>query len=78
MDELGASPAERSFTQQEQREAAEFILRLGNALLQAGYPINQISELLLGEPLFREIVGEPHSENMPSRNWNRKSVMALE
>ena len=30
-----------------QREAAEFILRLGNALLQAGYPINQIVELLL-------------------------------
>src|SRR5215469_9344929 len=30
-----------------QREAAEFVLRLGNALLQAGYPINQIRELLL-------------------------------
>lgn len=43
----GASAAERSFTQQEQREAAEFILRLGNALLQAGYPINQIGEVLL-------------------------------
>jgi len=42
-----ASAANRSFTQQEQREAAEFVLRLGNALLQAGYPINQIGELLL-------------------------------
>ena len=30
-----------------QREAAEFVLRLGNALLEAGYPINQIRELLL-------------------------------
>ena len=50
MDEIelgGVGAAERSFTQQEQREAAEFILRLGNALLQAGYPINQIGELLL-------------------------------
>ena len=48
MSEMGgASAAERSFTQQEQREAAEFILRLGNALLQAGYPINQIGEVLL-------------------------------
>jgi uncharacterized membrane protein YjjP (DUF1212 family) len=28
-------------------EAAEFVLRLGNALLEAGYPINQIRELLL-------------------------------
>ena len=45
--ESGVGAAERSFTQQEQREAAEFILRLGNALLQAGYPINQIGELLL-------------------------------
>src|SRR6478609_11129777 len=44
-DEAGA--ANRSYTQQEQREAAEFVLRLGNALLQAGYPINQIGELLL-------------------------------
>jgi uncharacterized membrane protein YjjP (DUF1212 family) len=33
--------------EEEQREAAEFVLRLGNALLQAGYPINQIRELLL-------------------------------
>ncbi len=41
------SAANRSFTQQEQRQAAEFVLRLGNALLQAGYPINQIGELLL-------------------------------
>src|SRR5215472_7684098 len=32
---------------EDQREAAEFVLRLGNALLQAGYPINQIRELLL-------------------------------
>lgn len=49
MSESGsdASAAARSFTQQDQREAAEFILRLGNALLQAGYPINQIGELLL-------------------------------
>ncbi|HKT37409.1 MAG TPA: threonine/serine exporter family protein [Ktedonobacterales bacterium] len=49
MAETGAevSAANRSFTQQEQREAAEFVLRLGNALLQAGYPINQIGELLL-------------------------------
>jgi uncharacterized membrane protein YjjP (DUF1212 family) len=31
----------------DQHEAAEFVLRLGNALLQAGYPINQIRELLL-------------------------------
>lgn len=30
-----------------EREAAEFVLRLGNALLQSGYPINQIGELLL-------------------------------
>jgi uncharacterized membrane protein YjjP (DUF1212 family) len=49
MAETGAevSAANRSFTQQEQREAAEFVLRLGNALLQAGYSINQIGELLL-------------------------------
>src|SRR5215469_1792069 len=32
---------------EDQTEAAEFVLRLGNALLQAGYPINQIRELLL-------------------------------
>ncbi|HEX6541209.1 MAG TPA: threonine/serine exporter family protein [Ktedonobacterales bacterium] len=45
--EAAMSAANRSFTQQEQREAAEFVLRLGNALLQAGYPINQIGEVLL-------------------------------
>jgi uncharacterized membrane protein YjjP (DUF1212 family) len=46
MAELGA---ESNVAIQEERhlEAAEFILRLGNALLQAGYPINQIGELLL-------------------------------
>lgn len=49
MAETGAdvSAANRSFTQQEQREAAEFILRLGNALLQAGFSVNQIGDLLL-------------------------------
>jgi uncharacterized membrane protein YjjP (DUF1212 family) len=49
MSEVGADvgAANRSYTQQEQREATEFLLRLGNALLQAGYPINQIGELLL-------------------------------
>jgi uncharacterized membrane protein YjjP (DUF1212 family) len=49
MSEIGAevSAANRSFTQQKQREATEFVLRLGNALLQAGYPVNQIGELLV-------------------------------
>jgi uncharacterized membrane protein YjjP (DUF1212 family) len=46
MSEISMSPEMGGFDD-EQREAAEFVLRLGNALLQAGYPINQIRELLL-------------------------------
>lgn len=40
-------PPEITDLREDQREAAEFVLRLGNALLQAGFPINQIRELLL-------------------------------
>lgn len=46
MSEIGAD-IQATSQDERQREAAEFILRLGNALLQAGYSINQIVELLL-------------------------------
>jgi uncharacterized membrane protein YjjP (DUF1212 family) len=41
------SSIEMSSRVEDQTESAEFVLRLGNALLEAGYPINQIRELLL-------------------------------
>lgn len=46
MAELGGETGV-AIQDERQLEAAEFILRLGNALLQAGYAINQIGELLL-------------------------------